>query len=332
MSSGITRRRIAAEAGVSIATVSRVMTGNGRVAPGTREHVRAVADRLAGAASDRAAAPDGAVLVRCPYALTGYFGAVVSAVAETLSLHGRQVVLSAGDAARGSGLLHRLSCDRRTAGAVLVLPPESAAELVALRARGFPFVVVDPRTALPPDIASVAVAHLPAARGLTAHLLGLGHRRIGVIGGPAEWLTSRSRIAGHAAALAEAGLAHSPELLRSIEPTADRGYEAARELLGLPRRPTALAAFNDTAAVGALRAAHERGLRVPEDLSITGFDDTDSGRSTVPRLTTARQPLEEVGRLAVLLLVRLLDRRTAETPHRELAADVLLRDSTGPVA
>ncbi|WP_333770387.1 helix-turn-helix domain-containing protein [Streptomyces sp. IBSBF 2435] len=76
MSSGISRRRIAAEVGVSIATVSRVMTGNGRVAPGTREHVRAAADRLAGAASDRAAAPDGAVLVRCPYALTGYFGAV----------------------------------------------------------------------------------------------------------------------------------------------------------------------------------------------------------------------------------------------------------------
>lgn len=321
-------RTIAAEAGVSIATVSRVMNGRPDVTPVTRERVLAAAKRLG--ASPPARGGD-TVLVRCPYALTGYFGAIVSSVAESLDLHGRRLVLSAGDAAREARVLPGLAGDETLAGAVLILPPEPAAELVALRAQGFPFVVVDPRTVLPPDIASVSAANLAAARGLTQHLVRLGHRRIGVIGGPEHWLTSQARIAGHAAALAEVGVLHSPELLRSIDPTADWGYDAAHELLGLAERPTALVAFNDKAAVGALRAAHERGLRVPGDLSVTGFDDTDSSRSTVPRLTTVRQPLEEMGRIAVSVLMQLLDRQTAGLLQLELATQLLLRESTGPV-
>jgi LacI family transcriptional regulator len=156
-----------------------------------------------------------------------------------------------------------------------------------------------------------------------------GHRRIGVIGGPGDWLVSRSRLAGHTSALADAGVLPSPELLRSIEPTADWGYDAASELLRLPERPTPLVAFNDKAAVGALRAAYERDLRVPDDLSIAGFDDVDLSRST-PRPTTVRQPLEEMGRMAVSLLTRLLDRHTVDTLHVELATHLVLRKSTGP--
>jgi LacI family transcriptional regulator len=327
---GATVRAIAGEAGVSIATVSRVMNGHDHVAPATRERVRAAAERLGALASAPAGGAGGAILVRCPYALTDYFGVIVSSIAETLDLHGRRLVLSAGDTTRENRLLSRLAEDPTIAGAVLILPPEPAAEVAALRARGFPFVVIDPRTTLPQDIASVAAANLAAARGLTAHLVRFGHRRIGVIGGPTQWLSSRVRIAGHASALADAGVLHRPELLRSIEPTADWGYVAACELLDLRERPTALVAFNDKAAVGAMRAAYERGLRVPEDLSITGFDDSDSSRSTVPRLTTVRQPLEEMGRIAISLLTRLLDRHTVDTPHVELATELLVRDSTGP--
>jgi LacI family transcriptional regulator len=227
-------------------------------------------------------------------------------------------------------VLPGLPNDPGIAGAVLIVPPEPEQELEALRAQDFPFVVVDPRTPLPRDIASVSAANLTAARSVTAHLVQLGHRRIGVIGGPGDWLASRSRLAGHTSALADAGVLPSPELLRSIEPTADWGYGAASELLELPERPTALVAFNDKAAVGALRAAYERGLRVPEDLSITGFDDIDLSRSTVPRLTTVRQPLEEMGRMAVSLLMRLLDRHTVDTLHVELATHLVLRGSTGP--
>ncbi|HEY3478735.1 MAG TPA: LacI family DNA-binding transcriptional regulator [Streptomyces sp.] len=326
----VTVRAIAAEAGVSIATVSRVMTGQANVAPGTQALVRRAVERLGAPAPARRGTADGAIYVRCPYVLTDYFGVIVSSIAETLDLHGRRVMLSAGDAAREAQVLPGLPNDPGIAGAILIVPPEPERELEALRARDFPFVVVDPRTPLPRDIASVSAANLTGARDVTAHLVELGHRRIGVIGGPGDWLASRSRLAGHTSALADAGVLPAPELLRSIEPTADCGYAAACELLDLPQRPTALVAFNDKAAVGALRAAYERGLRVPEELSITGFDDIDLSRSTVPRLTTVRQPLEEMGRMAVSLLMRLLDQHTVDTLHVELATQLVPRGSTGP--
>jgi LacI family transcriptional regulator len=316
---------------VSIATVSRVMNGQANVTPDTRELVRRAVARLGASAPARRGTAGGAIYVRCPYVLTDYFGVIVSSIAETLDLYGRRLVLSAGDAARDAQVLAGLPGDPAVAGAILVVPPEPERDLEALRAADFPFVVVDPRTPLPQDIASVSAANLTAARTVSAHLVGLGHRRIGVIGGPGDWLASRSRLAGHTSALADAGVLPSPELLRSIEPTADWGYDAACQLLDLPERPTALVAFNDKAAVGALRAAYERGLRVPEDLSITGFDDIDLSRSTVPRLTTVRQPLEEMGRMAVSLLMRLLDRHTVDALHVELATQLVLRGSTGPV-
>jgi LacI family transcriptional regulator len=210
------------------------------------------------------------------------------------------------------------------------LPPEPGEQLTALRARGFPFVVVDPRTPPPPDIAAVSAAHFTGARRITAHLAGLGHRRIGVIAGPHNWLAGQARLAGHASALAEAGVLHPPELTRAGEPTAEFGYRAAGELLDLPRRPTALACFNDKTAVGALAAATGRGLRVPADLSVTGFDDIDLAQATSPMLTTVRQPLAEMGRMAVSLLIRLLDDHQVDALHVELATDLIVRASTGP--
>jgi LacI family transcriptional regulator len=319
-------REIAAEAGVSIATVSRVMTGKAPVAPETQELVHLAVERL-GAATKRPART-GAIFVRCPYVLTDYFGVIVSSIAETLDLHHRRLILNAGEAAQNSPALANLARDPAIAGAILILPPEPGEDLQTLRRQGFPFVVVDPRTELPAEIASVSAAHAAGARNVTAHLTALGHRRIGMIGGPTEWLSSQSRLIGHTSALAEVGTLPAPDLLRSVEPTTGEGYRAATELLDL--NPTALVAFNDKTAVGALRAAHERGLRVPGGLSVTGFDDGDISRSTTPTLTTVRQPLEEMGRIAVSLLVRLIDRHTVDALHIELATHLIPRGSTGP--
>jgi len=328
-SSRVTVRTIAAEAGVSIATVSRVMNGNGQVAEETRELVRRALDRLGAPIPVRRGGD--AVYVRCPYMLTDYFGLIVSSVAETLELHGRRVTLSAGDAVRGKDVLHGLPDDRSLGGAVLILPPESGEELAALRERGFPFVVVDPRTPPPRDLAAVSAAHFSGARNVTAHLTGLGHRRIGVIGGPAAWLASQARLAGHNSALADVGVLPAPELVvRDREPDSAAGHAAASLLLDLPDPPTAIVAFNDKSGVGVLRAAHERGLRVPEDLSLTGFDDLYLSRSTLPQLTTVRQPLAELGRMAVTLLMRLMDGHAVEALHVELATELVVRGSTGP--
>ncbi len=329
----VTVRDIAAQTGVSIATVSRVLNGQDHVAPETRDLVRTAAERLrAGspAAPGPARAPAGAVYLRCPYLLTDYFGLIVSAVAETLALHGRAVLLDAGTAAQQASVLPSLASRPGIAGAIVILPPEPGEQLAALRTRGFPLVVVDPRTPVPRDIAAVSAAHFAGARSMTAHLAGLGHRRIGVIAGPHNWLAGQARLAGHASALADAGVLHPAELTRAGEPTTEFGYRAAGELLARPVRPTALVCFNDKTAVGALAAAAERGLRVPGDLSVTGFDDIDLAQAASPALTTVRQPLAEMGRMAVSLLIRLLDRHQVDALHVELATELIVRGSTGP--
>ena len=327
----VTVRAIAAQTGVSIATVSRVLNDQTNVAPETRELVRRAAEQLGAQAATPRPGPAGAVYLRCPYTLTDYFGLIVSSIAETLELHGRSLILNAGEAAQRETVLPTLPSRPGVGGAIVILPPEPSDQLVALRARGFPFVVVDPRTTPPRDVASVSAAHFAGARSLSHHLVHLGHRRIGVIAGPHNWLAGEARLAGHAAALASAGVLPDPTLTRQGEPTTQVGYRAAGELLDLPERPTALVCFNDKTAVGALAAAAERGLRVPTDLSVSGFDDIDLAQATNPQLTTVRQPLEEMGRMAVSLLIRLLDGHRVDALHVELATELVVRGSTGPV-
>jgi LacI family transcriptional regulator len=331
----VTVRDLAAHTGVSIATVSRVLNGQAHVAPETRELVERAFEELGaqapGARSGAARTAQGAVYLRCPYLLTDYFGLIVSSIAETLELHGRTLVLNAGEAAQRETVLRTLSSRPGIVGAIVILPPEPSAQLVALRAQGFPFVVIDPRTPVPRDIAAVSAAHFAGARAMTAHLVALAHRRIGVIAGPHNWLASGARLAGHASALADVGVLPDSALTRAGEPTTRDGHRAAAELLDLPDRPTALVCFNDKAAVGALTAAAQRGLRVPGDLSIAGFDDIDLAQATSPLLTTVRQPLAEMGRMAVSLLIRLLEGHRLEALHVELATELIVRGSTGPV-
>ncbi|MET0426799.1 MAG: LacI family DNA-binding transcriptional regulator [Actinoplanes sp.] len=326
----LTVRAIAAHAGVSIATVSRVLNDQANVAPETRDLVRQAVDQLRGRQARRRPTRPGAVFLRCPYLLTDYFGLIVSSIAETLDLHGRQLVLNAGETAQHASVLPGLPSRPNIAGAIVVLPPEPGADLIALQAAGFPFVVVDPRETVPRDIAAVSAAHFAGARRLTQHLVGLGHRRIGLLAGPDNWLASSGRRAGHVSALADAGVLPDPALTRTGEPTVRFGYQAASHLLDRPDRPTALVGFNDKAASGALAAAAQLGLRVPEDVSIAGFDDIDLAQATRPTLTTVRQPLQEMGRIAVSLLIRLLDQHRLDALHVELATELIIRASTGP--
>jgi LacI family transcriptional regulator len=320
--------------GVSIATVSRALNEQAHVAPETRDLIHRALAELGGPGPRRRPAPrssPGAVYLRCPYVLTDYFGLIVSSIAETLDLHDRPLLLNAGEAAQHTPVLAGLPGRAGVAGAIVVLPPEPGSELIALQSAGFPFVVVDPREEVPRDIAAVSAAHFAGARSLTGHLVELGHRRIAVIAGPDNWQASNARRAGHNSALADAGMLPDPALTLPGRPTVHVGYEAARRLLAQPDRPTALVCFNDKAASGALAAAAELGLRVPDDLSVAGFDDIDLALATSPMLTTVRQPLAEMGRIAVSLLIRLLDRHRLDALHVELATELIVRASTGRV-
>jgi len=333
-----TVRDVAAATGVSIATVSRVLNGRAHVAEETRRRVQEAVDRLGGhsvaSASGGPRTVTHPVYVRCPYPLTDYFGPIVSSIAETLRLHGREMLLDAGEAAPDRTAVRRLPSRRDIAGAVLILPPEPIDDLHVLRAAGFPFVVIDPRVPVPRDTLAVSAAHFAGARQAASHLVALGHRRIGVVSGPPHWMATSARLSGTASALADVGALFDPALQRQGkdgEPVARTGIEAGGELLDLPSPPTAIVCFNDKVAVGVLQAAAARGIRVPEDLSVTGFDDIDVAGAATPQITTVRQPLQEMGRMGVTMLMRVLNGHDAEALHIELATELVERASTGPV-
>jgi LacI family transcriptional regulator len=272
----------------------------------------------------------GLVGVLVPLVYDLYFSAILSGVADAAHEHRLQLLLSPTqhDHAREVSLLERLY--GRSDGALIVLPEESSAELELALNDAYPFVVVDPLMPLDRLIPSVAAEHQAGAEQAMQHLLALGHRRIAAITGPPGWLATEARLSGYYAALAAAGIAPEPTLQVTSDFEFAPGAAAAALLLDLPDPPTAILAFNDAIAVGALRAAYERGLHVPDDVSVVGFDDVKYASMVTPALTTVRQPLTEMGRTAVSLLLRLLEHERLETPHIELATRLVVRESTGP--
>src|SRR5581483_825532 len=163
------------------------------------------------------------------------------------------------------------------------------------------------------------------------HLLALGHRRIAAITGPRGWIATEDRRRGYHAALAGAGILPDPGLEIESDFEITGGREAAGQLLDLAEPPTAIFAFNDNLAIGAIQAARARDMRVPDDLSVVGFDDVELATIVTPALTTVRQPLAEMGRTAVSLLTRLLENQRIETLHIELGTRLVVRDSTAPL-
>jgi LacI family transcriptional regulator len=329
----MTIRRVAELAGVSIATVSRVVNGHADVSSQTREAVqRVIRERGYSSGARSRATGTGQIGVMVPLIHPGCFADILSGAAEALYEHDLRAVLgpTRHSRAREMSLLGQLA-DGAADGAIIVLPEESSDEFAALAARGFPVVIVDPRTEIADGIPVVSAAHSAGATQATRHLLELGHRRIAAIGGPKGWIATEERMRGYHAALAGAGVLPDPELVHYSDFRIEGGREAAARLLGLPDAPTAIFAFNDSMAVGALQAASARGLRVPADVSVAGFDDTIEATITVPALTTVRQPLAELGRTAVSLLLRQMENRRLEPLRIELATRLVIRDSTaGP--
>ena len=171
-----------------------------------------------------------------------------------------------------------------TEGALLVLPEEPSGELEALLDNGYQFVVVDPRRRLPARIPAVSATHALGADQAVQHLLELGHRRIAAITGPAGWVATEDRRRGYRAALAGAGVMPDPQLELESDFEIAGGFEAARTLLDLAERPTAIFAFNDNLAVGAIHAAQERGLeRFRRTCPSSGSTTSRSRRSSARR-------------------------------------------------
>jgi LacI family transcriptional regulator len=326
---------VAQAAGVSVATVSRVLNQRDHVAPETRELVTRIV-REHGYVANRSArnlqvGSTGLVGVLVPLVHPHYFSTIVAGATEALGEHDLRAVLSPTEHKheREVTLLDRLMHGMAD-GALVVLPEETSEELERLLDSNYRFVVVDPRLPLDARIPAVSAAHSSGADEAVRHLLELGHRRIAAITGPRDWVATEERRRGYHAALASFGILPDPNLEVEADFEIAGGERAATELLDGADAPTAIFAFNDNLAIGAIRTALARGLRVPDDLSVVGFDDSEHASLITPALTTVRQPLAEMGRTAVNLLRRLLDGQRVETLHVELGTRLVVRDSTAP--
>ncbi|HEX6508033.1 MAG TPA: LacI family DNA-binding transcriptional regulator [Chloroflexota bacterium] len=331
----ITIQDVAELAGVSIATVSRVLNSHPDVSPVTRAEVLKHVHET-GYVSNRMVdlRPNARVRLiglAVPELRGDYVTEIVAAATETLHDQGARLVICSDRRNGRSVPLRERLLPGTTDGALLILPSDSDEDLKALQESEYPFVVIEPTMSIDEGIPAVAATNWAGAKMAAEHLIGLGHTHIGVISGPATWRVSEERLAGYHAALLAAGLPLSSRLVQSAdEATIAGGRMAAEQLLSLAHVPTAIIALNDVMAVGVLAAARARGLEVPDDLSVVGFDDIEMASITTPPLTTVQQPLQGLGRVGANVLWRLLEGQELDATRIELSTRLIVRESTAP--
>lgn len=329
-SNGITIAQIAAHAGVSVPTVSKVINGRADVAAATRERVEA-AIRAHG--YRRPNPPGSARLVELTFhEFEGPFAVeIIRGVEQVAREHRLGVVISElnGRLTPDHAWLQDI-LERRPLGVLAVFSQPHRTQLDQLAARGIPIVLVDPTGEPAHDTPSVGAANWSGALTATRHLLGLGHRRIGIVTGPEHIPCSRARLDGYRSALQAAGLPVDPDLIRFGDFHTRDGREHAAALLRLTDRPTAIFTGNDLQAFGVYQAARAAGLAIPADLSVVGFDDLSVAAWADPPLTTIRQPLTEMAVSAMETLLRLARSEQPPTTRIELATSLIERDSTAP--
>jgi LacI family transcriptional regulator len=320
---------IAEHAGVSRATVSKVINGRADVAAETRERVRGVLAEYDYAPRQRASAAIDLVFssLTSPWAVE-----ILRGVEAYASGHGRAVSVSTvgpHGAAQPPGWTSAVA-QHQSAGVLLAMSQLTRSQWQHLRDRGIPLVAIDPADIPDPEVPSVGATNWAGGIAAAEHLLGLGHERIAVIGGPEAYLCSRARVEGFRHALERAERHLDPALLRWGDFSHEGGFRCALELLDRADRPTAIFAGNDRQALGVYEAARQLGLAIPEQLSVVGFDDLPLARWVSPPLTTVRQPLVEIGATAAELLLQLIDGRSLRSNRIELATELVARVSTAP--
>jgi LacI family transcriptional regulator len=321
---------IAAEAGVSLPTVSKVVNGRRDVAPATRALVeRLLHEHQYTRAGTRRHRRSGLVDLVFNGLDSPWAVEILRGVEEWGTDHSTAVAVSSvrhGNARPASWTSGLASHD--TDGVILVTSELTGSQLEQLREADIPLVVLDPGNPPPPDLPSVGATNWAGGLAATEHLLSLGHRRIGAIAGPGDYLCSRARTDGYRSALERAGIKFDPALVRNGDFQHEAGFVCGGKLLDLPEPPTAIFAGSDQQAFGLYEAARQRGLRVPQDLSVVGFDDLPISRWVPPPLTTVRQPLDEMGRAAAQMLGDLIEGRPLHSTRIELFTELIIREST----
>jgi LacI family transcriptional regulator len=323
----ITMAEVAAAAEVSIPTVSKVLNRRIDVSANTRRRVEEVI-QASGYARNKPRKEQEPWLIDLVFSEFGpYATEIIKGAEEAALLNKCRIAVSAlTDDPKETRWLDNLG-PGRTDGIVLVFAELSPQHRERLKGLGIPVVIVDPTGHPDPRTPSVGVANWAGGMLATEHLIGLGHRRIGLIAGRTAMLCHQARLDGYRAALERAGLAVDSVLIATGAHRHPSALRAAAAMLELPEPPTAIFATTDLHAMGVYEAARLHGLRLPDDLSVIGFDDIPMAEWVSPPLTTMHQPLAQMAVLAVRMLLG----KEAGLRHRmEFATSLVVRSSTAP--
>lgn len=324
---------IAERAGVSIKTASNALNGLPHVRASTRERVSRIADELGYrpnlSARGLKTGRTGFIAVAIPELSSPYFAELASRVARRADELGCIALFDETGASEQAEqvVLHGVSA--HLIDGVLFSPLALSSEQISARRDSVPMVLLGERN-VPRGFDHVAVDSVAAARAMTEHLIATGRRRIAAIGRKSATGTHSLRLKGYRDALHAAGLRYQARLVHSVEDySREQGHAAMRDLLSLPTPPDAVFCFNDLMAVGALRACHELGVRVPADIAVAGFDDIAESRFTNPPLTTISPDLDVLADEALSLLLSRIDGTVGASRDIRVPWRLVVRESTG---
>jgi LacI family transcriptional regulator len=330
----ITIMDVAAHSGVSYGTVSRVINNDRHVKAETRTRVLAAMEELGFTVNRQARSLAGGrsnvIGVLVPDLGTGYIGEIMRGIDAELGNCGYDLMLFTTHraAAKEAGYVTNLA-GGLVDGLLLVLPRNPADYIGILMSRSFPFVLID-HHGNGQDCPAVGATNWQGAYTAVEYLIASGHTRIGFITGTMDLGASVDRLEGYKAALRTHHIPFVPDLVFTGTYEQTDGYTGALMLLDLPQPPTAIFASNDAMAMGVMDAVRSRGLRVPEDISVVGFDDIPQAALVRPALTTVRQPLEQMGRVATQTLLDMLNDSGKKVGRIELPTQLIVRNSVAP--
>ena len=327
----VTLAQVADEAGVSLSTISKVLNGRSDVSAATRSRVEGLLAEHGYLRRNVGQTRAQMIEIVFHELQSAWSMEIIRGVEDVASENGMSVILTESGSrhAPGPEWLEGV-LRRRPVGIVLVFSELPASMRQALATRSIPFVIIDPAGDPSPDVPAVGSANWAGGLAAVRHLIDLGHRRIAAISGPEDMMCSHARIDGYRSAMVSAGLPIRDEWIRYGDFHLEGGVRHSAALLDLDEPPTAIFAGSDLQALGVYETARMRGIRVPDELSVVGYDDIPLAQWVSPRLTTVNQPLQEMGRQAARLAIRLTSGPITPTPRMDLATSLVVRESTTP--
>lgn len=328
---------VAARAGVSKATASKVLNHRPGVSADTRRRVEQAMIDLGYAPTTAGRDPRATRTVTAVFdtLVNLYSLRVLEGAIQGAQEHGADLVAVTLATGEGGTDPHRLTPENVRAmagkghtGVIVVTTPLHQGVVAAAHDQGLHLVTVDPPNTVDESVVSIGSHHWTGGLQATRHLIGLGHRRIAFVGGAPANLGLRERFGGYREALDAAGLTPDPALIS--QEGMGSAEAAVTGMLDLRDPPTAVFASNDGDAFAAVRAAQRRGLRVPDDLSVVGYDDTYAAIGATLQLTTVRTPMHEIGRMAARMLLTAADGQEPVSRQVRLATTLVIRETTAP--